>query len=317
MNVANIFAVGLASGLIGAAIAYFVLIRSADFQWWWVFILFGAQFLSVIVVAYVLQKSLKFNNMFCEAPVLAADNCDWNSLFAAPAAAPKFVASDCFLSTTQSIDANSADWQDLVQQLDQMSKLPVTAGFAASDAATFVSAAIKTAVPSAPAAQSPEPPMFDFASIASGLATPASTTVTTPVVASIPILTPAKTTVITAATAPVATFASTPAPTVIPAKIVASSPTPVAIPVSASVIAAPPPTVTSAFDFSAMASALATPAPAPISIPAKAATTAVAVPVTTVAPVPVLAKAVTTTAPPVPVVPAQTTSSIDFAGLFR
>lgn len=165
LNVANIFAVGLLSALIGAGIAYFVLVKFSDFQWWWLLVFFGVQFVLVVTVAYALQKASGLNTMFCETPVLAVPNCDWSTL----RTVPKRIFSDCALSTNNGIDTNSADWQDLLQQLDQMSNTPVAAETAVSDAGCVPAVATTITVQPPPPV---EVPIFDFSSIASGLATP-------------------------------------------------------------------------------------------------------------------------------------------------
>jgi hypothetical protein len=182
LNVSNIFSVGLLSGLIGAGVAYFILIRSSNFQWWWLVALFGIQFLSIIAVAYALQKTLSLNNMFCETLVLVS-SCDWSNLRAARVSAPRLIPSDCSVSTNESADINSADWQDLLRQLDQMSQVTPTSAQQVTH--TLVSDVIcppATTISTPPTAQ-PAAPSFDFSAMASALATPtpAATSMTSPV----------------------------------------------------------------------------------------------------------------------------------------
>lgn len=159
LNVANIFVVGLLSALIGAGAAYFLLVKSADFQLWWLLVLFGAQFISVIVVACAFKKASHLNTMFCETPVLVMPNYDWS----ASCTVPKPALSDCVLFTNKEIDTHSANWQDLLQQLDQMSNASVATEVVVSDAG-YVPAVAQLASPA-------EVPTFDFSSIAKGLAT--------------------------------------------------------------------------------------------------------------------------------------------------
>lgn len=181
VNIANIFVVGLLSGLIGVGIAYFVLVKSVDFHWWWLLALFGAQFVSVIVVAYALQKISGLSSMFCETPALVMPHYDWSNL----CKPPKMVSSDCTIPANDRVETNSADWQDLLQQLDQMSNTPVVA-------ITVVSDVVCLPVATAPA---PVVSTFDFSSIASGLAT--SVPITTPSISD-KVATPPATKVVTA-----------------------------------------------------------------------------------------------------------------------
>lgn len=169
VNVANVFVVGLLSGLIGVGVAYFVLIRSADFQWWWLIVLFGTQFLSVIVVAYALKKTLSLNNMFCETPALVS-NYDWSSLRTAPIAAPTLIHSDGVSPVDDGFVTNSADWQDLLLQLDQMEKVPAAA-LKNQISDVVCPPVVPIVVQPAPP---PSPSTFDFSTIASALTAPAT-----------------------------------------------------------------------------------------------------------------------------------------------
>jgi hypothetical protein len=226
VNVSNIFTVGLLSSLIGAGIAYFVLIRSVDFEWWGLLFLWGAQFLSVIAVAYGLQKTLKFNNMFCETPLLVATY-DWSSLCTTPVTAPKIIQSDSSPAAYETLAVNAADWEDLLTQLDQMAKPPtptnVTIKIPVSDIGCMPAPILPPPPASAPPAST-----FDFSTIASALATSGSG----PAPTSAPVTAPPSPAKVTPVTIPTPIIA--PVSTSTPAKITPTPPAPTPAPMAAS-----------------------------------------------------------------------------------
>lgn len=160
MNILNMVIVGLVSGLVTVGVAYFILAKLADFHWWWLITLFGAPFLSVILVAYVLER-----NFGCGVKAAVPSSkqvVDWSSLRKTTIDAPSKI-------TPQIVPDNSADWQDLLQQLDQMSKAPaVVAEVKTPISAAAVCPPVTLISPVQPAS-TPVASSFDFSAIANAL----------------------------------------------------------------------------------------------------------------------------------------------------
>lgn len=166
VSVSNIITVALLSGLISVAVGYLILMNVSDFQWWWLFVLFGTQVLSVVAVAYIFKKTLTLNNMFSESPLLFTDfdlnSIDW-SKFVAPTTTP---AKPVPSSSPVVVDAKASDWADLLRKIDDLSKEPIAQK---SD----IGQAIPAPVVSASTRQSPPQEtsaLFDFLAISSVLA---------------------------------------------------------------------------------------------------------------------------------------------------
>lgn len=168
MNTSNIVIVGLVSGVITVGVAYFILEKLVDFQWWWLIALFGAQFLSVILVAYVLEQ--KFGYGVKAAAPASSQTVDWSGLRKTTADVPLKVIPQV-VPVNDNGAVNSSDWQDLLRQLDQMSKAPAVAAVAVKAPVSVATVCPPVTPIFVQPALPPAASTFDFSTITNALAT--------------------------------------------------------------------------------------------------------------------------------------------------
>ncbi|MEK7655017.1 MAG: hypothetical protein AAB323_02020 [Pseudomonadota bacterium] len=166
MNITHIIVVGLVSGAVTVGVGYLLLAKLADFQWWWLIALFGAQFLSVILAIYVLDKQcIATTKTQANNPTMA-----WDNLCKPTIQAAKVVAT---VPVNDAASVNPEDWQALLKQLDQLSKEPAVPVVAVKTPVPVVDVCPPVSPTPAQPTPSPVVPTFDFSAIANVIATPA------------------------------------------------------------------------------------------------------------------------------------------------